>query len=93
MKEQYQPIKEQHKRQEEAVVAYQGVAQEAMRQLRRLEAEVRDHEDKLVMLGDKVEQPGQELEALKKQEADRKKKIDNLQREIEVRREVSGERI
>lgn len=85
IKDHYQPIRDQHKSQEDAVVAHQNLAKNAMREVHRAENLLRDHQDKLKTLADQVEEPRQELENLKKQEADRKKRITSLRREIEVR--------
>ena len=41
-------------------------------------------QEKLTALGDKLDEPRQELEQSKKDEAERKHKIEKLQREIEV---------
>lgn len=67
------------------MVAYQKLAQDAVKGVHRAESMLRDHQDRLAALEDKVEEPRQELENLKKQEANRTKKITNLKREIEVR--------
>ena len=90
IKQHYQPIKAQHKKQEDAVVKYQELAQEAVKNVRKAENQVRDHQDKLMSLGDKVDEPRQELENLKKQEAKRMNKVENLRREIEVRGRQGG---
>lgn len=58
--------------------------QEAMGSVRKADRALRENKEKLVALGDKVEEPRQELENAKKQDASRRRKIENLQREIEV---------
>lgn len=49
-----------------------------------MENKLRDHREKLSALEDKVEEPRQELENAKKDEATRKTKIEIMQRETEV---------
>jgi chromosome segregation ATPase len=80
----YQPIKDQHMAQESAVERYKGAAHESMKGGRVMENKLRDEQEKLSSLEDKVDEPRQELENAKREEAARKNKIENLQREIEV---------
>lgn len=84
IKDHYQPIKEKHSVQEKAVDRFLAAAQEAMGSVRKADRALRENKEKLVALGDKVEEPRQELENAKKQDASRRRKIENLQREIEV---------
>ena len=68
---------------------YKRAAQESMKGGHVMENRLRDEREKLSSLEDKVEEPRQELESAKKEEAARKTKIENLQREIQVRLRVA----
>lgn len=70
--------------QEKAVERYKSIAQDSMKAVRKMENQQRDHREKLSALRDKVEEPRQELESARREEAARKTRIQNLQGEIEV---------
>ena len=84
IREEYQPIKERHRAQEGAVERYNSLSRDAMRAVHQEEKIVQDKKEKLVSMEDRLEEPRQELENTKHQEATRKQRIEDLQREIEV---------
>ena len=84
LKKDYQPIKDRHRAQEQAVEQHKAAALEETGNVRGAERRLRAEQEKMTALEDKEEEARQQLENAKKEEENRKKKIATLQNEIEV---------
>ena len=81
----YQPIKAQLTAQNAEVDLCKNSAKEAVQKCQRIEKTLREKSNKMNELRDTLEQPKQELENAKQEEAARQNKIDTWRREIDVK--------
>ena len=84
MKDCYQLIKDRFTTLDAAVDLCKRSEREAMHEGHKMEKTLREKKDSMRELDDTMDQPKQELENAKRQEVDRKSKIETLRREIDV---------
>ena len=79
-----QPLREQRQKEEERIAALKLKAQTSNQRVRALQGKVKGLQERLQNLEEDVDEPMQELERKKKEDASRKGQIHNLKKEIEV---------